>query len=153
MPESFQFFFNTIDLNIGKFSIPFAYWQAGIIVFLLFLLMLMTAHIRRHYIDWSFKGGLVGIFFGFMLALILEGFLLLGGKTVLTGVLGWKNPPKPIAQVLDKGKSQLIQVLGESVEVPSSVVSEKGEVQNVILNIQALNPGDLKSVKNILCKP
>jgi len=39
--------------------------------------------------------------------LILEGFLLVGGKTVLLDLLGWKNAPKPISIILDSGRNNL----------------------------------------------
>jgi hypothetical protein len=153
MFQSVQFLFNTFDLNLGKFSIPIPYWQAGAIVFLLFLLILTMANFRKHYVDWSLKGGIVGIFFGFLLALILEGFLLIGGKTALTEVLGWKNPPAPLAQVLDAGRSQLIQVLGIKTQIPASYAKENVTIQNAMEVVQNLNPADLSKVKNILCAP
>ena len=62
--------------------------------------------------NWSFKGSIFGLFLGFLLALILEGFLLLGGKTALTSLLGWKNPPKAVSGVLENGREKLINVLG-----------------------------------------
>ena len=115
MFQSVQFLFNTFELNLGKFSIPVTYWQAGAIVFLI--------------------------------------FLLIGGKTVLTSVLGWQNPPAPIAQTLDAGKSKLIQVLGVQTQIPASYAKENVTVQNALQTIQSLAPGDIKSVKNLLCSP
>src|ERR1700690_1631517 len=94
-----DYLFNTFTL--GKFSLPVTYWQAAAVVILIFALILTMATYRKHYVNWSLKGGVFGIFFGFLLALILEGFLLIGGKTALTEVLGWKNPPAPLAQALD----------------------------------------------------
>ncbi|HTK03810.1 MAG TPA: hypothetical protein VL401_03535 [Alphaproteobacteria bacterium] len=94
-------------IPLGKFSVPVPYWQAAAVVVLLFLLILVMAHYRRHYIDWSLKGGFVGVIFGFIFALILEGFLLVGGKTVLLDLLGWKNAPKPISIILDSGRNNL----------------------------------------------
>jgi len=151
MFQSFQFLFNTFNLNLGKYSIPVPYWQAAAIVFLVFIFIVTMASYRKHYVDWSLKGGVFGIFFGFLLALILEGFLLIGGKTALTEVLGWKNPPAPIAQVLDAGRSQLIKVLGVQTQIPTTYAKDNVTIQNVIETIQSLNPGDLKTVKNILC--
>lgn len=98
-------------IPFGKFSIPIAYWQAGAVVILLFVLILMMAHYRRHYVDWSLKGGVAGVIFGFVLALILEGFLLVGGKTILIDVLGWKNAPKPISIVLDAGRDKVKEMV------------------------------------------
>jgi hypothetical protein len=153
MFQSVQFLFNTFDLNLGKYSIPVPYWQAVAIIFLLFLLVLTMAGFRKHYVDWSLKGGIVGIFFGFLLALILEGFLLIGGKTALTEVLGWKNPPAPLAQVLDAGRSKLINVLGVQTQIPVSFAKENITVQKAVETLQGLAPNDLKQVKNILCAP
>ena len=153
MFQSVQFLFNTFDLNIGTFSMPIPYWQAIAIVVLLFLLIVMMATYRKHYIDWSLKGGVIGIFFGFLLALILEVFLLIGGKTALTEVVGWKNAPAPISHVLDAGRSQLIQVLGVNTQIPSSFAKDNTTVQSVMETVQGLNPTDLTKVKNILCAP
>src|SRR5438094_852678 len=100
--------FKTFTLNLGKFSLPVSYVQAALVVLLVFVLVLSFAQFRRHSIEWSFKGGIAGLFFGFLLALILEGFLLIGGKTVLTSVLGLKNPPKPLSIALEAGRNQLI---------------------------------------------
>ncbi len=153
MLESIQILFKTFDLNLGKLTLPIAYWQAGAIIFLTFLLIVVMAQYRHHTVDWSLKGGLIGIFFGFLLALILEGFLLIGGRTALTGVLGWKNAPAPLAHVLEAGRSKLIQVLGVQTAVPSSYAQENSTVQGALETIQNLNPQDLKSVKGILCTP
>src|SRR5258706_6683702 len=151
--SSMAFMFNSFNLNLGKFSVPVPYWQAISIVFLIFVLILTLASFRKHYVDWSLKGGVIGIFFGFLLALILEGFLLIGGKTALTEALGWKNPPAPLAQVLEAGRSQLIQVLGINTQIPSSYAKDAITVQGAMETIQNLNPSDLSKVKNILCSP
>lgn len=153
MFNSVQFLFKTFELNLGKFSIPVPYWEAISIVFLIFLLVLTLASVRKHYVDWSFKGGLAGIFFGFLLALILEGFLIISGRTAITGVLGWKNAPAPLSHVLDAGRSQLIRVLGINTQIPSSYAKENTTVQNALQTVQSLNPVDLKKIKNILCTP
>ncbi len=99
--------FQTFTLNLGKFSLPVSYIQAGVVVLLIFILILMMAQYRRHYIDWSLKGGVAGVLFGFVFALVLEGFLLVGGKTALIEVFGWKNAPKPISVALEAGRNQL----------------------------------------------
>ncbi len=145
--------FQTFTLTLGKFSLPVSYIQAGLIVLLLFVLVLSLAQFRRHFIEWSFKGGIVGLFFGFLFALILEGFLLIGGKTALTEVLGWKNAPKPLSVVLDAGRSKLIQVLGIETSIPSSLAKENTTVQTAVETFQSLNPVDMKKVKSLICQP
>lgn len=142
-----DFLFNNFNLTLGKFSIPVPIFQAIIVVFLLFVLVLTFAHMRRHLIDWSFKGAVFGIFIGFFLAIILEGFLLVYGKTAVTGLLGWKNAPKPISVALDAGRSKLVSVLGLQTE---SVLVE-GKEENIIQSIQSLNPDELKKLKSIIC--
>jgi hypothetical protein len=141
-----------VVLKFGKLAIPIPYWQAAAIVFLLFLLVVMMAQFRRHYVNWSFKGALFGLFFGFLLALILEGFLIIGGRTVLTSIIGWKNPPAPIVAALDAGRAKLVQVLGINTEIPSSYAKSDSGVQGALETLRGLNPADAKIVKSIFCK-
>lgn len=143
----------TININLGKFSMPVPYIEVGAIVFLLFLLVLSLAQFRRHYIDWSFKGALFGVFFGFLLALTLEGFLIIGGKTAFTEVLGWKNAPKPLQVALDSGRTKLIKVLGISDSIPSSSAKENLSTTDVVNSIQSLSPKDRQEIKNLICTP
>lgn len=142
----------SFDLSLGKFSLPITYLEAGAVVILLFLLILTIAQVRRHYVSWSLKGGVFGIFFGFLLALILEGFLLIGGRTALTEALGWENAPKPIQIALDFGRNKLIQVLGIQDQIPASVAKENVTIQSTIQTLQNLNPTDMKKVKSLLCE-
>jgi len=143
----------SFNLNLGNLSIPIPYWQAFIIVALVFVLIVFMATYRRHKVDWSFKGALFGIFFGFLLALFLEGFLIIGGKTALTSVLGWKDAPPAITEALDAGRSQLVKVLGvDTATIPSSFAKDSTGVQSVVQILQNLNPADTKKVKAIFCK-
>lgn len=140
------------DFNFGNIQIPIPYWQAIAVVFLVFVLIVLMAKFRRHYVDWSLKGAVFGIFFGFLLALILEGFLVIGGRTALTSIIGWKNPPKAVANVLDMGRNKLVQVLGINTAIPSSFAQETVSVQTAIETLQKLNPADSKKVKAIYCQ-
>lgn len=151
--KTLGFLTKSISFNFGNYVIPFTYWEIAVIVFLIFILILMMAQFRRHYVDWSLKGAVFGIFFGFLLALILEGFLIIGGKTALTEVLGWKNAPAPISMALDAGRKQLIQVLGIETQIPSSSAKENIGIQTIVTSIQSLNPSDLGKVKTLICKP
>ena len=148
-----KLFVGQFNLNIGKFSLPISYAEAALVVFLVFLLVLSFAQFRRHTVDWSIKGAIFGVFLGFLLALTLEGFLIIEGRTALTGVLGWKNPPAPISIALDAGRNKLIQVLGVNDKVPSSLAKENSSVAGAIELLQSLNPTDIKKVKTIFCQP
>ena len=146
---------NSFDLNLGKLSFSPSYIQAGVILLLLFILVLTLAQLRRHFVDWSFKGALFGLFFGFILALVLEGFLIVGGKTALIQVLGWKNAPKPLESLLEVGRGKLIQVLGEKIEIqiPEAVSKLNPTFKDGITFFQSLNPNEAQKFKNFICKP
>lgn len=148
-----EFLGNTVNLNLGSIKFAPNYLQAGSIVVLLFLLVLVVAQLRQKFVSWSMKGSLIGIFFGFLLALILEGFLIIGGKTAVTELLGWKSAPKPVTVALDKGKEKLVDVLGVTDEIPSSVASEDQTAEDAIILLQSLNPAEIKKVKALICNP
>ncbi|KKR63019.1 MAG: hypothetical protein UU03_C0016G0004 [Candidatus Woesebacteria bacterium GW2011_GWA1_40_45] len=153
LAQIFSNFSPKFNLNLGNLSFSPSYLQAGIVLVLIFLLVLTMAQVRRHFIEWSFKGALFGIFFGFLLALILEGFLIVGGKTAITEIVGWKNAPQPILSFLDASRSQLVSVLGVSTEIPSSNAKIKTAPEEVLRSFQALSPSDLAKVKKLICAP
>lgn len=146
------FLLQKFDFDIGKIHISVPYIQAAAIVILIFVLILTLAQVRRHFFDWSAKGALFGIFFGFLLALILEGFLLVGGRTAITEILGWKNAPKPIANALDVGKAKLVDVLGMETQIPSTSAKTDITAKEVINIFQSLNPSEAQKAKKIICQ-
>lgn len=143
----------TLTFKIGSLEIATPYWQVGAILVLLFLLVVVMAQYRHHTVHWSLKGATTGIFFGFLLALILEGFLIIGGRTALTELLGWKSAPKPISTALDKGRSQLVEVLGITSEIPTSNASEDYTPDEAVKILQSLDPTEIKKVKSLICNP
>lgn len=90
---------------------------------------------------------------GFLFALVLGGFLILGGRTFLTGVLGWKSAPKPILSVLDAGRAKLVNVLGVQDEVPSSTAREKSSSESVVSDFQSLTPDEAREARSSICEP
>jgi hypothetical protein len=106
--------FKTFSFKIGNFTISPNYIQAILILLLIFMLVFTMARMHHMFIRWSFKGAIVGVLIGFLLALIVEGFFIVGGSTILTATLGWKNAPKPIAKVLDDSRSKLQGAVCES---------------------------------------
>ncbi|HCR36416.1 hypothetical protein A2130_02165 [Candidatus Woesebacteria bacterium GWC2_33_12] len=109
--ESLQFLIDKFLQFANSFSVAPTYIKAGAIIVLLFLLVISLAQFRHHFVKWSMKGGLIGLFFGVLLTLIIEGFLLINGSTAITALLGWKNAPKPIKTALDIGKANLIKTI------------------------------------------
>ncbi len=127
--------------------------EAVAIIFLLFLLTLSMARLRRMYVKWSFKGAPGMVALGFFIALILEGFMIIGGRTFMTEILGWKNPPKPIAKVLDSSRKELVEVLGETSEVPISSANISINPELVIEGFKQLDSTEAAKVKESICTP
>lgn len=137
-----------VPLPGGLFFSP-TYLQAGLIVVLIFLLVLLLGQLRHRLVNWEFKGIIPGIVMGFLLATILEGLLLVSGSTALIKVLGWKNAPKPISNVLDMGREKLTNVLGVS--------NAKVEIKNVtstsvLEDYRKLNASQSKTVRLMICQ-
>lgn len=141
-----------LDFDIGKIHISVPYIQAAAIILLIFILVLTLAQVRRHFFNWSAKGAVFGIFLGFLLALVLEGFLIIGGKTAITEILGWKNAPKPIVNVLDMGRSRLVNVLGLNDEIPISAAKSGFTAKDLVVFFQNLNPTEAEKAKKIICR-
>jgi hypothetical protein len=103
----------TIQYNLpGGYSFEPSYIQAGIIIFLLFLFILALGQLRRRFIGWQLKGVIPGIAFGFVLALIVEAILLMGGNSLLMRIFGWESAPEPVADILNTSRGNLVRVLG-----------------------------------------
>ena len=142
-----------LNFNLGEFNFSPSYIQAGLIIFLIFILVLTMAQVRRHFIDWSIKGAFFGIFFGFLLALILEGFLIIGGRTAVTEILGWKNAPKPILTAIDVGRGKLVDVLGVTDEIPALSAKQNPTVEDAVQLFQSLDPSESSKARSLICQP
>lgn len=144
----------TVNLKLGGLNIEPTYLQAGILMALIFVLVLTLARMRSMYVSWSLgKSAVAMIFWGFILALIVEGFLLIGGRTLFTEVLGWKNAPKPISTVLDAARMRLVNVLGVADEVPLSYASYQPTFDEAVKMIQLLSPEDTVKLESAICSP
>ncbi len=146
-------FTKSFHFQIGGTTFEPAYWHAGAIVFLIFLLIITMAQVRRHFMDYSLKGGFFGVLLGFVLALVIEGFFLIGGHTILTNVLGWKNPPKPLSNALDAGKSKLVDVLGSQVSSPEPKSKEILTEEKLLESYKALPQSNQRHVRSTICSP
>lgn len=100
-----------MNLKISNFTIAPNIWQAAAIVALVFALILILAYMSRNFLEWSLSGFGIGLIIGFILAIVLEGFLLIGGKTVITGLLSWKSAPPQVQSILESGHTKLLEVL------------------------------------------
>jgi hypothetical protein len=151
--EYLQLFTKSFSLSLGKLTIPLVYWQVAAILLIIFIILFAFARLQRSNVNWSFRGALFGVFFGFLLALLLEGFLIIAGKTVFTEIAGWKNAPKPLAHALDAGRERLVEVLGVTDEVPVSYANSSPTSKDAIQVLQSLNPDEMKKVRDLICIP
>jgi hypothetical protein len=140
--------------NVKGIEIEARYWMALAIGIMCFLLVFTLARLRYLYVHWNLgKSSLSFLFYGFLLALILEGFLIISGKTFIIEALGWKNPPKPISTVLDISRQKLVDVLGVKDEIPMSQAAEKATSQSVVGDYVNLSIEDQQVVKSYICQP
>lgn len=127
--------------------------QALLMVVLIFLLIYTLGHLRHTYVDWSVKGILPGLTFGFVLAILVEGLFLIGGKTLFTELIGWKNAPKPISNVLDASREKIVSVLGVQDQIPSSQAKAPPSSRSILNEYKELKEIDQTEVKKELCNP
>lgn len=128
------------------FEFQFSYFQAGLTVLMLFLLILTLGQLRHRFLHWHMEGVIPGVIFGFIIALLLEGILIIGGRTILIEVLGWKSAPKPISNALDAGRNKMVSVLGVRLEKKSVTT---GEMMSLY---QELDEEDKESLQQFLCE-
>jgi len=132
--------------EIRGLGIEPTYWQAGTIIILIFLLVITFARVRYLFVHWSLgKSAWAMLFWGFILALILEGFLILSGRTLFTEVLGWEGAPKPISTLLAISRNKLIDVLG--------VTEEAASPESVMVDFENLPTDQMEEVKTLICEP
>ena len=144
----------TFSFKVGEMDIEPTYWQAAAIVLLLFLLVWTIARVRYLYVHWNLGKSAIAMFaWGFALALIVEGFLLIGGRTLFTEVLGWRNAPKPVSTALDLSREKLITTLGVTDEIPMSKAEELPTYQSVVGDFLSLPDEDQETVKSFICEP
>ena len=140
--------------KVGKLYITPTYWQALVIVILLFFLVFTLARMRYLYVNWHLGRHSFAMFFwGFLLALIIEGFFIVGGRTLFTEILGMKNAPKPISTILDIGRSRLINVLGISDQIPSSTANQNLRSEDVYQLYNTLSPDEAQKLYQDICSP
>ncbi len=143
--------FQAIPISLPG-GIAFSYIQAILIVVMLFLLIYTLGHLRHTYVGWSVKGILPGLTFGFALAIILEGLFLIGGKTVFSELIGWKDAPKPVSAVLDASREKIIDVLGVEDEIPSSNASSSLTADQVMSRVEQLDESEKQKLQKLLCE-
>jgi hypothetical protein len=140
--------------KISGLEIEPTYWQAAAIIILIFLLIVTLARLRYVYVEWHFdRHNFSFLFYGFMLAIILEGFLIISGRTFFTTALGWKDAPKPIGAFIDLGRNKMSQVLGQQTQIPSSIAKQLPTAKSVVTDYFELSKPDAQKVQSQICRP
>jgi len=141
-----------LHYEIGGLDISPSYSQAAIVLVLVFLLLLSLARVRRLFVHWSLGRHSIAIFvWGFIVALIVEGFFILAGRTMFTEILGLKNVPKPVSSFIELGRNRVYQVLGESIEVKESSALET-TTKSLLKSFSLLNEKEQEEVKKEICR-
>jgi hypothetical protein len=140
--------------KIGNLYVDATYWQAGIIILLLFLLVFTFARMRYLYVHWSMgKHAFSMLFWGIILTIIIEGFFMLTGRTIFTEILGMKKVPKPFSTVLNIGRERLVNVLGEESAVPDTSASSVLNSDQMYSLYTKMDVTESQKLQNIICKP
>lgn len=143
--------------TIGNFNLPGGfvfsptYLQAGVVIVCIFLVILAFAMMQRRQSQWTVKGIMPGVAFGFTLALLLEAILLIGGKTLFTELLGWEDAPKPIAGALDYSRERLVDVLGISSGIPEGRAGAQATIGDIMQSYEGLTGDEQESLQSLIC--
>ncbi len=136
---------DSIKSQTGNIHFAPGVTQAGIIIFLAFLLLIVMARMTRSYLSWYTSGWWIWTGLGFLLAVVIEGFFVISGSTIFTSILGWESAPKPVQSVIDTSRSKLIDVLGAEDTKPTS--------ETIISGFYELDQESASKVRTSLCTP
>lgn len=151
----FTFLNKTIKtFHIGNLDVDATYWEAGLIILLLFLLVFSLARLRFLYVHWSMgKHAFAMLFWGVVLTIIMEGFLMLSGRTIFTELLGMKYIPKPFSTLVDIGRTRVANVLGEQSKVPDANANTKLNSDQMYSLYIKMDASESQKLKRIVCEP
>lgn len=141
---------NEFLVNFGSFVSP-QYQQALIIGIGVFLIILLLGVTRRHMLNWSIKGAWFGVVFGIVVTLLVQGLLLVGGKTAVVEVVRNEKTPKNVRVFLQENITELAQSLAS--EPKTLGAQEELNFQDFIDGFSTLPKKDQQKVKNLICEP
>lgn len=157
LPVNLQEAPSIFSKTIGSFSLPGGgafsptYFQAAIVLVAVFVFILAFAMFQRRQHQENIKNTIPSVAFGFALALVLEAVLLIGGRTMFTELLGWKDAPKPISNALDASRNRLVDVLGVTEAVPESKANTPATVDEIVKDYESLKSSEKESLQTLIC--
>jgi len=140
--------------KVGNLYVDATVWQAGAIIILLFLLVFSLARLRYLYVHWSVgKNAFSMLFWGVILTIIMEGFLMLTGRTIFTEIIGMKNVPKPFSTVLNIGREKLVNVMGAQSTIPDMSAAGNLNSDQMYSLYTKMDSVESQKLQKIICKP
>lgn len=133
-------------------SLPRGSEQAVVIIIGVFLITLVLGLARHHMLAWSIKGAGFGIVMGAVLMLVLEGILLVGGKTAVGEIVKNTSTPENVRVFLQKNMSELASQIGTE---PGTLgaASEQTGPEVIISEFKNLESLEREKVQEAICKP
>ena len=140
--------------RVGNLDIDATYWEAAVIILLVFMLVFTLARLRFLYVHWSLgKSAFAMFFWGMVLAFIIEGFFMVSGRTLFTEILGLKRVPKPFSTLLNIGRSRLVNVLGEESAVPDTSAESILNSDQIYSLYSKMEPVEAQKLRETICQP
>lgn len=141
-----------IQLGIATSGVPSGVQQGILIIIGIFFFTLLLGATRHHMLHWSLKGAGFGLVLGIIVTLVLEGVLLVGGKTAIAQAIKNNNTPPDVRIFLQKNLSELAQLIESS---PTTLgASSDGALSGQIAEAyKDLNSKEQKQVRDAVCTP
>ena len=93
------------------------------------------------------------LFWGVILTIIMEGFLMLTGRTIFTEIIGMKNVPKPFSTVLNIGREKLVNVMGAQSTIPDMSAAGNLNSDHMYSLYTKMDSVESQKLQKIICKP
>ena len=93
------------------------------------------------------------LFWGVVLAIIMEGFFILSGRTIFTEILGMKNVPKPFSTVLNISRQKVVNVLGTENAVPDTGAKSKLDSGQMYSLYKNMDKSEAQKLRQDICYP
>lgn len=149
--QIYSFAYNLIS-QLGV-SIPPGILQVALIGTGVFLFTLLLGLARHHMLAWSIKGAWFGFLLGMVLLLILEGFLLVGGKTAISELVKNKRTPENVRVFLEKNMTELAQSLSNNPKALGASTKSGNPSASFVSQFENLPRGEQDAVKEEICQP
>ena len=118
----------------------------------IFLFLLLFAFTRHHMLSWSIRGAWFGIVLGIVVALAVEAFLLVGGRTLVVEAIKNERTPKSVRVFLQENLTELAQSLAGEPKTLSAAEEATGAA-DVVLEFQRLPPLERQKARQLICTP